>query len=82
MSIIDGNSGFKELRLSVAEIGRNSLSSGRHKLTFSLLDVSEALAKELPAALRLLDRHTALLELLGDREQVYLAGGRRRVGSI
>ena len=42
------------------------------KLTFSLLDVSQTLSEQLPAPLRLLHRHAALLEPLGNAQEVYL----------
>ena len=66
MLVIDGNAGFEELSLLLTQINRQILSRGSDKLTFTLLDVSQALSEQFPAALGLLDGHPALLEPLGD----------------
>ena len=72
MAIVDIKAGFEEFRLIVAQIRRDTLSSGCDELALALLDISQPLSEEFPAPLRLFDGQTALLKLIGDRKQVNL----------
>jgi len=48
------------------------LARSCNEFTLAFLDVSQPLSEEFPASLRLLYGHAALLELVGNGEQIYV----------